>query len=61
MPVDQPVYPVNLVVAGRPCLVGGGGWVAVGKARGLVEAGAVVTVVAPEVDPALRDMGVGTL
>jgi precorrin-2 dehydrogenase / sirohydrochlorin ferrochelatase len=58
MPVDQPVYPVNLVVAGRPCLVVGGGRVAVGKARGLVEAGAVVTVVAPEVDPALRDMGV---
>ncbi|HET6952785.1 MAG TPA: bifunctional precorrin-2 dehydrogenase/sirohydrochlorin ferrochelatase [Acidimicrobiales bacterium] len=58
MPVDQPLYPVNLVLAGRPCLVVGGGRVAVGKVRGLVEAGAAVTVVAPEVDPALRDLGV---
>jgi precorrin-2 dehydrogenase / sirohydrochlorin ferrochelatase len=58
VPVDQPVYPVNLVVAGRPCLVVGGGRVAVAKTRGLVEAGAVVTVVAPVVDPALRDLGV---
>jgi precorrin-2 dehydrogenase len=50
VPVDQPIYPVSLVVAGRPCLVVGGGSVAVGKVRGLVEAGAQVTVVAPEVD-----------
>jgi siroheme synthase-like protein len=50
MPVDQPLYPVSLVVAGRRCLVVGGGSVAVGKVRGLLDAGADVTVVAPEVD-----------
>jgi siroheme synthase-like protein len=56
MPVDHPLYPVNLVVDGRPCLVVGGGPVAVGKVRGLVEAGARVTVVAPDVDAALDGM-----
>ncbi|HEX6569850.1 MAG TPA: bifunctional precorrin-2 dehydrogenase/sirohydrochlorin ferrochelatase [Acidimicrobiales bacterium] len=60
MPVDQPLYPVNLIVAGRSCLVVGGGRVAVAKVQGLVEAGARVTVVAPEVDTriaALADAG----
>lgn len=51
MPVDQPLYPVNLVLAGRPCLVVGGGRVALTKVRGLVEAGARVTVVAPVIAP----------
>lgn len=46
-------YPVNLVVDGRPCLVVGGGAVARRKADGLLACGAVVTVVAPDVDPAL--------
>jgi len=46
-------YPVNLLVAGREVLVVGGGRVALEKARGLVEAGAVVTVVAPDVDDEL--------
>lgn len=59
MPVDQPLYPVNLVVAGRPCLVVGGGRVAVTKVRGLVEAGARVTVVAPEVDARIVEMAAG--
>ena len=58
MPVEGPVYPVNLVLTGRPCLVVGGGPVALAKARGLVEAGARVTVVAPEVDPALAALPV---
>jgi siroheme synthase-like protein len=49
VPVEHPIYPVNLVVDGRPCLVVGGGRVALGKVRGLVEAGARVTVVAPDV------------
>jgi siroheme synthase-like protein len=51
VPVDQPLYPVNLVLAGRPCLVVGGGRVALTKVRGLADAGARVTVVAPEVVP----------
>jgi precorrin-2 dehydrogenase/sirohydrochlorin ferrochelatase len=56
MPVDEPLYPVNLRVAGRRCLVVGGGRVAVGKVRGLLEAGAVVTVIAPEVVPDIDEL-----
>jgi len=58
VPVDTPVYPVNLVLAGRPCLVVGGGRVAAQKVRGLLDAGAVVTVVAPEVCPDIVASGV---
>jgi siroheme synthase-like protein len=53
MPVDAPLYPVNLVVAGRRCLVVGGGRVARQKAAELVACGADVHVVAPEVVPEL--------
>ncbi|MGZ4715811.1 MAG: precorrin-2 dehydrogenase/sirohydrochlorin ferrochelatase family protein [Acidimicrobiales bacterium] len=49
MPVDEPLYPVNLRVAGRRCLVVGGGPVALSKVRGLLEAEASVTVIAPAV------------
>lgn len=49
MPVDAPLYPVNLVVSGRRCLVVGGGPVALQKARELVACEAVVDVVAPDV------------
>jgi siroheme synthase-like protein len=44
-------YPVALDVSGRPCLVVGGGTVAARKARGLLECGATVTVVAPSLGP----------
>jgi precorrin-2 dehydrogenase / sirohydrochlorin ferrochelatase len=53
MPVDQPLYSVNLLVAGRRCLLVGGGRVALTKLHGLLEAGGDVTVVAPEIDPAI--------
>jgi len=46
------MYPVTLEIKGRRCLVVGGGGVALRKIQGLVEEGARVTVVAPElVDP----------
>ena len=41
-------YAMNLEMKGRPCVVLGGGPVALRKARTLVRAEARVTVVAPE-------------
>jgi siroheme synthase-like protein len=49
MPVDEPLYPINLRLKGRRCLVVGGGKVALGKVLGLLEAEAVVTILAPEI------------
>jgi len=49
MPFAEPLYPINLSLAGRRCLVVGGGPVALSKARELVVCGAVVDVVAPEI------------
>jgi len=43
-----------LNLTGRRALVVGGGGVAVRRARSFLEAGAAVTVVAPELDPALE-------
>ncbi len=54
MPVDEPLYPVNLTVAGRRCLVVGGGRVAAQKVAGLLECEADVHVVAPLVTEPLR-------
>ena len=47
-------YPVLLLLDGAPCLVVGAGPVAARKARGLLEAGAAVTVVAPTVGREVR-------
>jgi siroheme synthase-like protein len=47
-------YPVYLDLKGRDVLVVGGGAVAEGKALQLVEAGARVTVVSPQLSEALR-------
>jgi precorrin-2 dehydrogenase/sirohydrochlorin ferrochelatase len=49
VPVPDAVYPVSLVVAGRRCVVVGGGRVAARKVAALVDAGAEVTVVAPDI------------
>lgn len=54
MPVDAPLYPVNLVVSGRRCLVVGGGPIAARKAEGLLACGAAVHVVAARVGDEVR-------
>src|SRR3954454_9898536 len=56
MPVEEPLYPVNLRLHGVPCLVVGGGPVALGKVRGLLDGEATVTVVAPEVVDELDEL-----
>jgi siroheme synthase-like protein len=53
MGIDADLYPVSLVVAGRPCLVVGGGRVAARKIAALLGCGAAVTVVAVEAHVAL--------
>jgi siroheme synthase-like protein len=52
--VNSHYYPVLLDLRGRPCLVFGGGTIATGKVEGLLEAGARVTVIAPELSARLR-------
>ncbi|UUZ89470.1 bifunctional precorrin-2 dehydrogenase/sirohydrochlorin ferrochelatase [Paenibacillus sp. P25] len=47
-------YPVLLDLEGKPCLVVGGGTVAERKVRSLLEAGADVTVVSPELTERLE-------
>ena len=49
-------YPVFLDVAGRPVVVIGGGTVALRKVEGLLDAGALVTVVTPDLHPELRPL-----
>lgn len=50
------VFPVALLLAGRPCLVVGGGKVGTRKVRGLLDAGAEVLVVAPAVSAELAEL-----
>jgi siroheme synthase-like protein len=47
------LFPLFVELAGSPCVVLGGGAVAERKVAGLLEAGAVVTVVSPSLTPAL--------
>jgi siroheme synthase-like protein len=55
---DKRYYMACLDLEGRSCLVVGGGAVALEKAKGLLEAGARVTVVAPELAVELRTLPV---
>lgn len=48
--------PINLFLAGRPCLVVGGGKVALRKIELLLEAGAEVAAVSPEVCPEVGEL-----
>jgi len=54
-------YPIFLDLKDRPVLVVGAGTVALRKTRGLLEAGAKVTVVAPEMLPDFDDLPVRLL
>ena len=49
-------YPVNLDLQGRRCVVVGGGKIAEDKIRGLLEAGANVRVIAPELTVGLEEL-----
>jgi siroheme synthase-like protein len=51
-------YPIFLDLRGRRALVAGAGKVALRKATGLVEAGAAVTVISPELDPGFDKLNV---
>ncbi|QDW30684.1 uroporphyrinogen-III C-methyltransferase [Arthrobacter sp. KBS0702] len=57
----QDIYPTALRLLGRPVLVVGGGPVAARRAKGLLDAGARVTVVAPYACPALNDLAAAGL
>src|SRR4051794_21920818 len=50
-------FPVNLNLNGRPCVVVGGGRIALRKARQLLDCGADVTVVAPWIHPEFAATG----
>jgi siroheme synthase-like protein len=55
------VFPVFLKLSGRRVLVVGGGPVAAGKLRALVDAEALITVVAPHVVDAIATVAPGTV
>ena len=52
---DTPGYPATLRLTGRRVLVVGGGAVATRRIRALLEAGAVVDLIAPDAAPAIRE------
>ncbi len=58
MSTETRYYLACLDLRGRSCLVVGGGRVAAEKARGLLDCGADVTVVAPRIEPELRALSV---
>lgn len=58
MSSGAPVFPIFLRLEGRPVLLVGGGRVATTKLEGLLNGGAQVTVVAPEIRSDLEQEGV---
>jgi len=54
---EHKTFPVNLLLKGRKCLVVGGGSVALHKIQLLLKAHAHVTVLAPEIDPEITELG----
>jgi precorrin-2 dehydrogenase/sirohydrochlorin ferrochelatase len=55
---DKRYYMACLDLEGRQCLVVGGGSVGLEKAKGLLDCGATVTVVAPQIEPELQRLPV---
>ena len=55
-PVTRPILPVCLLVAGKPCLVVGGGPIAARKVGHLLDAEADVSVVSPAVCESLQPL-----
>lgn len=53
---EQPLYPAGLILTDRKVVVVGGGHVAQRRVPSLVAAGAKVSVVSPEITPALEGM-----
>ncbi|MBI5869941.1 MAG: bifunctional precorrin-2 dehydrogenase/sirohydrochlorin ferrochelatase [Actinobacteria bacterium] len=51
------LYPANLKIDGRPCVIIGGGRVASRKAASLLECGARLKVVSPQLDPGFGEVG----
>lgn len=49
-------YPIAVDLTDRSCLVVGGGEVALRKVKALLEAGACVRVIAPEIDPRIAEL-----
>lgn len=49
-------YPIAIDITGKPCLIVGGGRVAIRKAGALLEAGAEVTLLSPDVDDSAADL-----
>lgn len=50
------MYPINLILDDKECLILGGGAVAAQKAKGLLDAGAVITVLSPSLCPSLQEL-----
>jgi len=57
----QKLYPINLSIEGRRCVVAGGGAVALRKVEGLLQAGAEVHVVSPEICDEINRLPVHTI
>lgn len=53
---EHPAFPVFLAIGGKPCVIVGGGKIALRKTRDLIEAGAYLTVVAEKPSREIREL-----